>query len=628
MSLRARWAVGMLLTSAVIALVVVLTVFRVGLTGVGQRSLPGQEGAWRLTLFAGLVRIGTIVAWLVWQHGANRRLRDSGVEGLEFNPSSSVWWWFVPFANLSMPYRAMGELWRASEPTASRDDWKSARLPSLLGIWWGTFILSSVLFGVSARTGDEDMSLILIGAGDLFAIVAAASAIPLVLGIDARMAVRTSTGTAIVHGIAPVPETPAAAVLPPPTAGKVGVRRAVLIGVPALAVIVLASVAIVLIRASGDYWDSGEAFGGQPIYREGASPQISEALHDEFRECGLGDDDIESAVSQYRNSTAPRTGSAFGIIRFHEGRSGIGIDVETFEGRQGFLIVTCDRLGGQAAEEGEEPGPPSGRVAFRSNREGNGNIYVMNPDGNGLTQITDHTNADIDPFWSPDGKRITFIRLSAPTFGECNPNCSTDIYLVDGDGRNEVQLTNTPESEFEPAWSPDGKRIAFTVGLEDSEIFVMNSDGGDRTQLTRNSVEDFSAVWSPDGKRLVFSSGTGGSSDVLVMNADGSDIQELTETSEMEFDPAWSPDGKKIAFARGDFEFATICIMNSDGSNVRRLEETTGKRTGAPAWSPDGKWIMYANANALFLVAADGGSTQPVSGTSEKDGSPAWRSGR
>ena len=130
-------------------------------------------------------------------------------------------------------------------------------------------------------------------------------------------------------------------------------------------------------------------------------------------------------------------------------------------------------------------------------------------------------------------------------------------------------------------WSPDGSRIAFHSDRDDNdEIYVMDADGSNQINLTNSSSRDVGPVWSPDGSRIAFTSFPPGTLDayIYVMDADGSNQINLSGGQE----PAWSPDGSHIAFSRhpGD-----IYIMNADGSNVANLTDDAALDT-APTWSP------------------------------------------
>jgi dipeptidyl aminopeptidase/acylaminoacyl peptidase len=141
--------------------------------------------------------------------------------------------------------------------------------------------------------------------------------------------------------------------------------------------------------------------------------------------------------------------------------------------------------------------------------------------------------------------------------------------------------------EGAPAWSPDGKQIAYysEVGGQPADLFLMDADGRNVRQLTRTPEAEGYPAWSPDGRQIAFESHTpDGNFDVYVMNADGSNVRRLTREPRRDVGPAWSPDGLKLAFMsdRDGKEF-NLYWMNTDGSAVEQL--TSGETDWFPQFS-------------------------------------------
>ena len=199
-----------------------------------------------------------------------------------------------------------------------------------------------------------------------------------------------------------------------------------------------------------------------------------------------------------------------------------------------------------------------------------------------------------------------------------------------------IRSTPTPLDVQTPAWSPDGRKLAFVSRRDgNSEIYVINADGSEQENLTQHPARDSHPSWSPDGRRIVFVSRRDGNSEIYVMNADGSELRNVTRAPSNDLAPAWSPDGRAIAFVRQIFQKCvpnsngTPCnpyepylyVVNGDGSGLRRLTTQPGY-VFKHSWSADGKTIGYGR----YLVQADGsGQTElplnvPSNGAWSPDG--------
>jgi Tol biopolymer transport system component len=283
-------------------------------------------------------------------------------------------------------------------------------------------------------------------------------------------------------------------------------------------------------------------------------------------------------------------------------------------------------------------------------------VCVMGVDGGEPHRITSRLSTT-DPAWSPDGRRIAFTRNRE--VGDYTTFTDDDVFVMDADGDGVRQLTThtTGRSTWQPAWSPDGGRIAYVNGDSVATnvpqrwgaLFVVDADGANPVRLTRSST-DSSPAWSPDGRELAFArclryaaSLPRCAHDLFTVDVAGGHARRLTSTERLsETVPAWSPDGERLAFVmlapidalelRGK---EGVYIMNRDGTGVRRLvgQHYLEDDVRALAWRPDGTTIAFETAPALdcraiSLVDIETEAVRPLTSCQrpiESSVAPSWQ---
>jgi TolB protein len=268
------------------------------------------------------------------------------------------------------------------------------------------------------------------------------------------------------------------------------------------------------------------------------------------------------------------------------------------------------------------PGRP-GKIAFASDASGSDDIVVMNPDGSGRENLTGGPEGDTDPAWSPDGRQLAFVRDGA-------------VHLVRADGSGLRRLT----SGASPAWAPDGDRLVLAKRTaRGADLYVLRSDGRGLRRLTRTAAAESEPEWSPDGRSIAFVRAARAGSHIYVMRPGGGGVRRVTSGPAEELSPTWSPDSRQLAFVRDDeaLGISRVYITSVQGGRPRPLVgelelDPEATYEGSPFWSPDGKRIVFVRGarlySDLYVASADGRFLRRLTDNAldqVTDRQPAWQ---
>jgi len=272
-----------------------------------------------------------------------------------------------------------------------------------------------------------------------------------------------------------------------------------------------------------------------------------------------------------------------------------------------FIVVPA--LGGLVFYlflQADDISPPI--FAFASDRSGAGEIYILEKNGR-ITNLTAHPSADWDPAWSTDGKMLAFTS---------HRSADSEIWVLDlnkraGQPRN---LTDNTAWDYSPSWSPSGQTIAFVSERDgDPEVFIQNLEGDTAIQLTFNDGMDRLPAWSPDGKYIAFAGVRNGVEKIHLIRPDGTDEQLITPHPLQGTSPAWSPDSKRVAFIGWDEEgWAGIYVIGPKAEDLELLYQSAAW-IGSLGWSADGQWLTFTSwesGNHELYALAFTGVSQPI----------------
>ncbi len=282
-----------------------------------------------------------------------------------------------------------------------------------------------------------------------------------------------------------------------------------------------------------------------------------------------------------------------------------------------------------------KPGIFLSKIVTTSDRAGRGwkEVFVMDWDATNPIQVSSHKSIALSPSWSPDGKTVVYTAFALHQRAKVR---NADLFAYELDTGKRLLLSQRKGINSGGTYTPDGRHIFLTLSMGGTpDIYRMNTDGESLVQITRgpSGAMNVEPTISPDGSKIAFSSDRSGRPMIYIANTDGSGVKRLTFAGVYNSSPAFSPDGKKLAFAGYDKDHFDIFVMNLDGTGLERLTESkraTGKwaNNEEPTFSPDGRQIMFTSdrtgSNQIYIVNVDGTGERRITIDRHNYYKPKW----
>ncbi|GAC1609634.1 MAG: hypothetical protein NVS3B3_16570 [Aquirhabdus sp.] len=243
---------------------------------------------------------------------------------------------------------------------------------------------------------------------------------------------------------------------------------------------------------------------------------------------------------------------------------------------------------------------PSGTVVvFSADFEGQVRLWSSGLNGANLHKVSqvalpNTSIAETEPAWSPDGRQIAYVSTN---------NGVSDIWVIQADGSYSVKLTTNGANNTQPAWSPDGRKLVFVSDKGGSkDIWLMNANGSNQTSIVALPGEENHPSFSPAGDKIVFSETANGSATLVIANADGSGVTQLTKGNFQDWDPYWGANGIIFASNRDtSSEHWKIWAIEPNGTNLRKVGDIIGQN---PVWMGDGRVLFTDEVIASKALSA------------------------
>jgi TolB protein len=311
--------------------------------------------------------------------------------------------------------------------------------------------------------------------------------------------------------------------------------------------------------------------------------------------------------------------------KLHTVGNGKSILAKRYTGKSDNPRIFAHQLSDEILALAQIKGVARSKIAFVSDRDSGGKrvtkeLYIMDYDGYNPRRVTVNNSINIMPAWSPDGRSLAYTSFKRPA--------SPDLYVASVFEGKNTNITNGAGQVSSASFSPDGKRLAYAVSRSgNTDIWVANADGSGPHKITSSSGLDTAPFWSPTGQEIAFTSDRGGTPQIYVMDAEGLNVRRLTTIGNWNDAPVWNPNKQypEIAYTariEGGFE---IAVLNYETRQVRQITQGKGS-CEYPSWSPSGRHLTFAcgrgakwqigvadrdGRNVTMLPAGPGKNEQP-----------------
>ena len=265
-----------------------------------------------------------------------------------------------------------------------------------------------------------------------------------------------------------------------------------------------------------------------------------------------------------------------------------------------------------------EAGIFASRIAYITKSGKRYALQVADADGFNPQNVVSSNEPIISPAWSPDGKKLAYV-----SFEKKKPI----IYVQSLTSGSREVLANFKGNNSAPAWSPDGSQLAIVLTYgANSQIYTIPANGGSLKQITKSNAIDTEPAYSPDGSQIYFSSDRGGKPQIYKVSASGGNATRVTFEGAYNVSPRFSPDGKNLAYIRNDAGKFKVALQNLATGQVQLLSD--GAQDESPSFAPNGRIILYATKSRgrgqLAAVSVDGNVRQRLNDATGDVREPAW----